>query len=153
MNDNQRQTEFLRQCLLYDDSSESHTLVERIKRLQCDERCSGRGVRLMILLGTLAFAGLAYLAIFIEDFPQNMPGFMTRFITRAFCVVALSSFICVPAFLGLGWIYQRELAQVREDCRRRAAKLLESRLAKPPMTRSPVATQEGHRANPIATGS
>ena len=131
MNDRQRQTEFLRQCLLYDDSSESHRLVERMRQLQREERCIGRGVWLIILVGALAFAGLAYLAIFMEDFPQNIPGFVTRFLTQVFCVVALSSLICAPAFLVLGWIYRREHAQLREECRRRAAKLLESRLAKP----------------------
>jgi hypothetical protein len=131
MNDRQSQTEFLRQCLLYDDSSESHTLAERLRQLQRNERCIGRGVWLMIHVGVLAFAGLGYLAIFIEDFPDNMPGFMTRFITQVFCVVALSSLICLPAFLGLGLIYRKELAEVREECRRRAAKLLESRLARP----------------------
>src|SRR5205085_11789562 len=128
MNDNQGQTEFLRECLLYDDSGESHTLVERMRQLQRDERCIGRGVWLMRLVAGLAFAGLGYLAIFMEDFPQNMPGFMTRFITKVFCVVAMSSLICVPAFLSLGLIYRRELAQLRDECRRRASKLLESRL-------------------------
>jgi hypothetical protein len=150
MNDRQRQTEFLRQCLLYEDSSESHTLVERMRQLQRDERCIGRGVWLMTLMGTLAFAGLVYLAIFMEDFPRNMPGFMTRFITQIFCVVALSSLICVPAFLGLGLIYRKELTQVREECRRRAAKHFESRLAKPcTTTRMQVVKQEG--IEPIAS--
>jgi hypothetical protein len=131
MNDRQRQTEFLRQCLLYDDSSESHTLVERIRQLQRNERCIGRGVWLILLIGAFAFAGLAYLAIFVEDFPQDIPGFMTRFITQVFCVATLSSLICTPAFLGLGWMCRQEQAQVREECRRRAAKLLESRLGEP----------------------
>jgi hypothetical protein len=154
MNDRQRQTEFLSQCLLYDDSSESHTLVEKMRQLQRNERCIGRGVWLMIQAGALAFAGLAYLAIFIEDFPENMAGFMTRLITQVFCVVALSSLICVPVFLGLGLLYRRELAQVREECRRRAAKLLESRLVKPGATTRPqLVNQEGPRANSLAAGS
>jgi hypothetical protein len=131
MNDRHRQTEFLRQCLLYDDSSESHKLVERTKQLQRNERCIARGVWLILLMGALAFAGLAYLAIFMEDFPENMPGFVTRFLTQVCCVAALSSLICAPTFLGLGWIYRQEQAQVREECRRRAAKLLESRLGEP----------------------
>jgi len=151
MNDRQRQTEFLRQCLLYDDCNESHALVERMRQLQRNECCIGRGVWLMILVGSLALAGLAYLAIFMEDFPQNIPGFITRVITQFFCVVALSSLICVPAFLGLGLIYRKELAQVREECRRRAAKLLESRLAKPRTTPQPqVVKQQGHRVDHLA---
>jgi hypothetical protein len=105
-----------------------------MKQLQHNESCIGRGVWLMFLMGALAFAGLAYLAIFMEDFPHNIPGFMTRFITQVFCVMGLTSLICGPAFLGLGLIYRTELAQAREECRLRAAKLLESRLAKPRTT-------------------
>jgi len=35
------------------------------------------------------------------------------------------------AFTGLGVVYRKELDQRREECRRLAAKLLESRLGKP----------------------
>lgn len=131
MNDRQSQTEFLRQCLLYDDSSERHKLAERIRQVQHNERCVRRAVWLMILLAALAFAGLAYLAVFLEDFPQNMPGFMTRFMTKLFCLVGLGSLICIPAFVGLEVVYRKELNQRREECRRLATKLLESRLGKP----------------------
>ena len=132
MNDHQRQTEFLRKCILYDGSKASHTLAEKTKQLQHNERCVGRAVWLMVHMGALALAGLAYLAIFTEDFPQNIHGFMTRFITRIFCVMGLSSLICVTVFLGLQVFYRKELAHRREDCRRLATNLLESRLARPP---------------------
>jgi len=131
MNDHQRQTEFLKQCILYEGSKASQTLAERIRQLQHNERCVGHALWLMVHLGALALAGLAYLAVFMEDFPQNIPGFMTRFITQAFCVMGLSSLICVPVFLGLQMVYRKELAHRREDCRRLATNLLESRLARP----------------------
>jgi hypothetical protein len=131
MNEHQRQTEFLKQCILYDGSEASHTLAERLRQLQHKERCVGRAVWLMVQMGALALAGLAYLAIFTEDFPQNIPGFMTRFMTQVFCVMGLSSLICLPVFLGLQMAYRKELAHRREDCRRLATKLLESRLARP----------------------
>jgi len=85
----------------------------------------------MVLVGALGLAGLTYLAIFEEDFPQDMPGFIARFIPRLFCVMGLSALICVPVFLGLQVIYRIDLTRGREECRRRATKLLESRLAKP----------------------
>jgi hypothetical protein len=85
----------------------------------------------MVLVGLLALAGFAYLAIFTEDFPQNIPGFMTRFITKVFCVVGVSSLICVPAFLGLQAVYRKRLADGREESRRLATRFLESRLAQP----------------------
>ncbi len=131
MNDRQRQTEFLRQCILYDGSQPSQKLAERIRQLQHNERCVGRAVRLMVLSGALALAGLAYQAVFMEDFPGNIVGFMARFITQVFCVMGLSSLICLPVFLGLQAVYRKELAHGREDCRLLATKLLESRLAKP----------------------
>lgn len=131
MNDRQRQTEFLRQCLLYEESDERHKLAERIRQVQQNERCVRRAVWLMVLMAALAFAGLAYSAIFMEDFPQNVPGFLTRFLTKVFCVLGLASLICIPAFVGLEVVYRRELNKRREECRRLAAKLLESRLGKP----------------------
>ena len=142
MSDRQRQTEFLRKCLLYDDSSECHTLTERIRQLQHKERCVRRAVWLMILLGALAFAGLGYLAVFLDDFPRNMPGFMTRFVTQVCCVLGLSSLICIPAFVGLEVVYRMELDKRREECQCLATKLLESRLGKPgTMIQSRLATQ------------
>jgi hypothetical protein len=132
MNHRQRQTEFLRQCLLYDESSERHQLAERIKQVQKNERCVRRAMWLMVLLAALAFAGLAYLAIFLEDFPQNMPGFMTRLVTKILSVLGLGSLICIPAFVGLELVYRKELNERQEECRRLASELLESRLGKPP---------------------
>ena len=149
MNDRQRQTEFLRQCILYDGSKASHLLAERIRQLQHNERCVGRGVWLMLHVGALALAGLAYLAIFIEDFPQNIPGFMTRFITQVFCVMGLSSMICVPVFLSLQVVYRKELAHRREDCRQLATKLLESRLARPCITAMPQGVGERQGSEPV----
>jgi uncharacterized membrane protein len=101
-----------------------------MRQVQQNERCVQRAVWLMVLLAALAFAGLAYSAVFMEDFPQNMPGFMTRFVTKLFCVLGLASLICIPAFVGLEVVYRQELNKRREECRRLATKLLESRLAR-----------------------
>ncbi len=105
----------------------------------------------MALIGSLALAGLAYLAIFMEDFPQNMPGLMSRFITQVFCVVGVSSLICVPAFLGLQAVYRKRLADGREESRRRATKFLESRLAKPYATPGPQGAKERCDTEPIVS--
>ena len=72
MSDRQRQTEFLRRCLLYDESNERHQLAERIRQVQQNERCVRRAMWLMVLLAALAFAGLAYSAVFLVDFPQPL---------------------------------------------------------------------------------
>ena len=53
MNEHQRETAFLRQCLRYDDSPECHGLEERIASLQRDERCVRRALWLMLVLAGL----------------------------------------------------------------------------------------------------
>jgi len=151
MNDRQRQTEFLRQCLRYDDSSDCRTLAERIRQLQHNERCVRRALWFMMLLAALAFAALGYLAIFLEDFPQNMPGFMGRFITQVICVVGLSSLICIPVFVGLEVVYRNELDQQREQCRRVATQLLESRLGKPRAMAGSRVVQERELIAPVVS--
>lgn len=131
MSEHQKQTAFLRQCLLYDDTGERHELEENITQLQRNERCVRRAVWVMSLLVALAMAGLCYAAIFLMDRPQDMSQFVTQFVSKVFCALGLGSLICLASFVGLGVAYRMKLDQRREDCRRLAAKLLESRLGKP----------------------
>ena len=139
MTEHQKQTAFLRQCLLYDDSDERHRLEETIAQLQRNERCVRRASWLMVLLTALAIAGLCYSTVFLADDFQRMSGFMTKLITKVFCALALGSLVCMVAFTGLGVVYRKELDQWREECRKRAAKLLESHLGKPRTTTRPTA--------------
>jgi hypothetical protein len=131
MTEHQKQTAFLRQCLLYDDTGQRHKLEETITQLQRNERCVRRASWLMVLLTALAIAGLCYSTVFLADDLQRMSGFMTQLITKVFCALALGSLVCMVAFTGLGVVYRKDLDQRREECRRVAAKLLESRLGKP----------------------
>ena len=87
-------------------------------------------LRLMVVLGAVAFAGLAYWAILLGGFPQNAE-FTTRLISELLCVIGLVSLICVPVFVVLELVYRRELNQRQEECRRLTSELLESRLGKP----------------------
>ena len=131
MSDDQRDTAFLRQCLLYDDSAERHQLEARITQVQRDERCVRPAVWLMALLTGLAMAGLCYAAVFLTHQTQNVSQFITPFIVKVLGALGLGSLICMLVFIGLGMVYRKELDQSREACRRLAAKLLESRLGKP----------------------
>jgi|SRR5436190_12053374 len=131
MSEHQKQTAFLRQCLLYDDTVERHKLEENIVHLQRNERCVRRAVWVMAWLVALAMAGLCYSAIFLMEHPQNVSQFFTQFISKVLCALGLGSLICLVSFVVLGVVYRKELDQRREECRRRAAKLLESRLGKP----------------------
>lgn len=131
MSDHQRQTAFLRQCLLYDDTEERHRLEERITQILRDELSVRRAVWLMALLAALAMAGLGYAAVFMAEFPLNVSQFTTRFAIKSLCVLGATSLFCLFGFLLLGVVFRKELDQRREDCRRLAVKVLESRLGQP----------------------
>ena len=131
ISDYQKETEFLRQCIRYDDTVDRHNLEERITQVQRDERCVRRAVWLMALLAALAMAGLCYAAVFMADYPLNLSQFTTTLITKVLCALGVGSLICLLAFTGLGVVYRKELDQRREECRRLATNLLESRLGKP----------------------
>src|ERR1041385_5310391 len=109
--DYQKQTAFLRQVILYDDSAERHKLEERITRSQRDERCVRRAVGLMAVLTALAMVGLCYSMIFQTDHPQNMSQLLSPFITKVICALGLGSLICLLSFVGLGAMYRKELDQ------------------------------------------
>ena len=128
--EHQRDTAFLRQCLRYDDSAERHELEERIAQVQRKDRCVQRAVWLMILLTGLSGAGLAYGAVLQENFSYGEAWFVVRLL----CEIGLASLICLVAFVGLFMVYRMELNRLREQCRRLATTLLESRLGNPAAT-------------------
>ena len=141
MSEHEKDTAFLRQCILYDDSAERHRLEESITQLQRNGRCVRRAVGLMVLLMALATAGVCYSAVFMAD-TQNMTQFMMEFTSKAFCALGLGSLICLLAFTGLAAVYRKELDQRREECRQLARKLLETRGGKPSIIPLPVAAKD-----------
>jgi len=127
LNEHERNTAFLRHCLLYHDAPECHQLEERLTQAYRNERCVRRAVWVMVLLAALATTGLCYSGIFLAQYPRNQ----SAIIIRLLCVLGLASLICMMAFIGLGMIYRKELERYREECRRLATKLMESRLGPP----------------------
>lgn len=123
----QKETAFLREVIVYDDTVERHKLDERITEIQRNECCVRSAVWLMVLLIALAIAGLGYSAIFLKDFS----GDHSHFLIKLFCVLGLGSLISLLAYMGFWLIYRKELDRRHEECRRLVAKLLESRLGKP----------------------
>ena len=103
MGEHQNHTQFLRQCLRYDDSSQRHELEKTFSQLQRDLRCVRRATWLMAVLATLAVAGLGYAAVFTDNFPYNLPPFILNLI----CTLAVGSLISLLAFMGLGMVYCR----------------------------------------------
>ena len=130
MSDHEKHTEFLRQCILYDESARRQELHEGITRIQRDARCVRRAVWLMALLTALVVAGLGYEVILVDNFPYNIP----QSIINIICGLGMGSLISLLAFMGLGMVYRMKLDQRREECRQLVARLLESRLGKPVTT-------------------
>jgi len=130
MSDHEKHTEFLRQCILYDESARRQELHEGITRIQRDARCVRRATWLMALLTALVLAGLGYEVILVDNFPYNIP----QSIINIICGLGMGSLISLLAFMGLGMVYRMKLDQRREECRQLVARLLESRLGKPVTT-------------------
>jgi hypothetical protein len=150
MSEHQKHTEFLRQCILYDESAARQELEEGITQIQRNERCVQRAVWLMALLTALALAVLGHAAILGENFPYSTP----HFIMNLICALGVGSLISLLVFVGLGMVYRKKLDQRREECRQLVTRLLESRLGNPfitPWRDSPVS--DGSRGTvPVAAG-
>jgi hypothetical protein len=130
MSEHENELTFLRQCIRYGDADERGRLEERMTQVQRDGRCVRRAVALMALLIALGAAGLAYGALFQENFPYGQ----SRLVIKFLCVLELASLISLAAFAGLLMAYRKKLNRLREQCLRLAASLLESRLGKPRAT-------------------
>jgi hypothetical protein len=124
MSEHQKHTEFLKECLLYDDNLERRQLAAKLTEIQRDLRSVRRAVWLTAGLTALAVAGLGYGAVLGDNFPYNTPPLLLNLI----CAVGLGALISLLAFTGLRVVYYQKLHQRREECRRLVAKLLSSRL-------------------------
>jgi hypothetical protein len=126
MSEHQKHTEFLRQCILYEESDERRELEKGLTQVQREARCVRRAAWLMAILIALVLACLGYGTIFVNNFPDDAPQFLVNLI----CALGLGSLISLLAFAGLGVVYRMKLNQRREECRQRVARLLKSRLGK-----------------------
>ena len=126
MSDHQKHTEFLRECIRYDESARRQELMEEIVRIQRDARCVRRAVWLMAMLIALAAFGYGYGMALVNNFPYNIP----QFIINIFCVLAASWLISILAFAALGIVYRMKLDRRREECRWIVTRLLASRLGR-----------------------
>jgi hypothetical protein len=149
MSEHEKHTEFLRQCILYDESARRQKLMKEIARIQLDLRCVQRAAWLMALLGVLLVAILGYGTIMVQNFLYAT----SHFIINLIIAVGVGIMISLLAFAGLWIVYRWKLDLRREECRQIVIKLLESRLGKPAIT--PLQdhhADEGH-ALPQLTGT
>ena len=60
MSEHQKHTEFLRQCILYDEGAERQNLAQEIARIQRNIRSVQRAACLMAMLAALVVAALVF---------------------------------------------------------------------------------------------
>ena len=144
MSENERETDFLGHCLLYDDSGDGHQLQQRITQVKREERCVRRALKWLMVAALLAFSGLCYSVLFMPEHPGTVSPMTRQVITNTLSVIGLGSLICMLGFRILVSMYRRELEKRREQCRQMALKLLESRLGKPPGRPVPAAKEPGN---------
>jgi len=130
MSEHEKHTEFLRQCLHYDESAGREKLMKEIARIQRDLRCLQRAAWLMAMLGALVAAVLGYGTVLVQNFPYNT----SQFILNLLIAVGVGVLISFLAFAGLWLAYRWKLDLRREECRQMVVKLLESHFGKPPTT-------------------
>ncbi|MBN2508298.1 MAG: hypothetical protein JXQ71_16585 [Verrucomicrobia bacterium] len=114
MSERQKQTVFLKRLLQREATEQQRQLQHSIARAEHDERCVSSAMRLVGVIGLLAFCGLGYEAVLVEDFFVNP----SHLLTRLFGYVALGSALCWTAFLGY-WLWHRALTnRLYEEGRR-----------------------------------
>jgi hypothetical protein len=131
------ETKFLRQVIAYDNTAERRDLDQRITQAQHDTLCVRRAVIVMGLLVLSAVAGLGYAAVLFRHHPLDPMGFFTHPLVKFLCALCLTALACALAFLALGAAYRKRLDDRREECRRFATRLIESRLSRRPAASTP----------------
>ena len=131
MGDRERETAFLGQVLSYDDTAEGQRLKARITQAHQKERCVRQALRLPVLLLLLAAVGLGYWEAFVESGSSNMTWPARQSIANGFYGAGLGSLASLLALWGLATVYRKRTVEQQEECRRFAAKLLQTRLGKP----------------------
>jgi hypothetical protein len=115
------QTEFLQQCMLYNESIGRQEL-EEMTQIQRNARCVQRATWLMAVLTALVVAGLYYPGFLLENLLDTAP----QFIVNIICALGVGSLVSLLAFAGLGMVYRKKLDKRRRQCFQMVARLLES---------------------------
>src|SRR5882724_7840928 len=96
MSEHQKETAFLRSIIAFDHTDERHELDQRMRQIQCDERCVKRLAALMVLLSALGLAGLAYGAV-LEDYFSYVS---QRLVIDVSSVAVLAALISLVVLIG-----------------------------------------------------
>ena len=124
MSEYNKQAEFLRMLLAYEESDKRHELQERLEQAQKNERCLLVASRLVGLIAFTGLAGLGYSAVLLPEFFNSSSHVLVQF----FSALALGSAMCLVVFVGLWLYYRGALNRVHDECRRVITRMIEARL-------------------------
>ena len=133
MTKSETETAFLAQVVSYGDTAASRSLKASINQAHQDERSVRRALRLVALLVVLSAVGICYWKVFLtgrEFLADDVTYCTLRLIANGFWGLGVGSLISLVALLGLLILYHRRASQWRQEGRRFAARLLETRLGK-----------------------
>lgn len=133
MSEYQKQADFLKKLVIYDDTPENRALCERLAQVERSEKCTQCACRLVGLIALLGLSGLGYAAVLLPQFFDNS----THFIVRLCGALGLGSGICLAVFLGLWYSYRRAANRLHAQCRLSISKMLAQRIPSAAIT-SPV---------------
>ena len=138
MSERQKECDFLKALMLYEDTEERRRLDEKISKAERDEKCVWRVLVLVLVLELISFAGLGYSAVFMPEFFHNTKPLLVKL----FCTLGLSAAICLLVFGGY-WLWHREVLNgLHEECRRVIKAALEDRYKASRPRPATLATQE-----------
>jgi hypothetical protein len=118
-----RATGILKHSIDSNNTLEHRKLVERIARVERDERCVQRVVLVTAGFTALAGASLGYGLILQQDFGVGESSFIARLISE----LALALLFSLMGMVGLWLVYRSKLNGLTRDCRRLVIELLECR--------------------------
>jgi hypothetical protein len=129
MSEYQKQSEFLKSLLEYDEAPESTMLRDRLTIAERNECCIYSACRLVGMVGILAFFGLGYSAVLLPSFFDRS----SHFLIQLCSALVLGSAMCLALFVGLWLWYRAASNKVREECRRSICNVLERRFRPDPL--------------------
>lgn len=124
MSEYQRQADFLKKLVMYEDTPETRALCERLSQVERSERCTQCACRLVGLIALLGLSGLGYAAVLLPQFFDNS----THFIVRLCSALGLGSGLCLTVFLGLWYSYRRAASRLHAQCRLSISKMLAQKI-------------------------
>jgi hypothetical protein len=114
MSKREKHTAFLRALVLDTAPTHPRPLLDRISRAECDENCSRRAFRVVLILGVFALFAQFYLSLLAPD----SLGKSSHQVSRWLSALSAASLVSGVTFLAC-WLWHRALLDgVHEESRR-----------------------------------